>query len=320
MHPPSYSTALVRTRARLGRAGVRLVGWGRTRTVSGLLALLSLGPSSCQQKANEQTPAPPAPSGASEPQRGASVVFEKVAGEFLEGTVLERNGDRLRVQTHDGHASLNLTAEDVYSLSRPHLETAPGRFAVCGTGAKRWQGCRVESSQPGRVSVLTLDGAKHTLATDRVLSLSSLSQMNVQRAFERAAKQRRFESDLTQAGAPVAPEGWTPHAGERVIALRKGEWYTAHVHEFEKDGAIRVRFRSDGEIEKLERASIIPEPPYRQAIERGDFALLRPKAESRPWIAVRVRGVETEEAEFKVQDVNDQIYDATSTALVPLGH
>jgi hypothetical protein len=169
------------------------------------------------------------------------------------------------------------------------------------------------------VTVVTPDDDKHTLSKDRVLALNTLSQTNVQRAFERATKRRTFESDLLRAGAPTAPKDWRPHAGERVIALRRGEWHTAHIHEFEKDGAIRVRWRNDGEIERLERASIIPEPPYQQTMERGDFALLRPKAESRPWIAVKVRVIEADGAHFKVQDINDQRYEALETALVPLG-
>jgi hypothetical protein len=285
------------------------------------LALAAFAATACREEPSQSTAAKASASARGAPARGAQVVFEKVAGEFVEGTVLERKEDRLRVQTHDGQASLNLTAAGVYPLVHARLETSNGSYAVCATAPRRWQGCRVESCRGDRVSVVTPDDEKHSLPKARVLRLSSLSQMNVHRAFERAGKRRVFESDLARAGAPVAPSDWRPHAGERVIALRKGEWHTAHVHEFEKDGGIRVRFRSDGEVEKLERTNIIPEPPYRRTLERGDFALLRPQAESQPWLAVKVRGFGTERGpHFKVQDINDEQYEVAATSLVPLGH
>jgi hypothetical protein len=255
-----------------------------------------------------------------EPERGAQVVFEKMAGEFLEGTVLERVGDRLRVQTHDGQASLNLTAAGVYPLGRAGLEGAPGSFAVCGMAPRRWEGCKVVTSHADQVRVVTPDDDSHVLTKGRVLRLSRLSQTNVERAFERAGKRRSFAGELGRFGAPLPPTDWRPHAGERVVALRQGQWHTAHVHEFEKDGAIRVRWHSDGEIERLERANIVPEPPYHRMLARGDFALLRPRAESRPWIAVKVRAVDAEGPGFKVEDINGERYQVPATALVPLGH
>lgn len=322
MHQPAALRlpAFIQRGSRL--IGVRLVGWRPNRTISCLLALVSLALPACREKptgAAGQTAA--SASTGNEPERGTQVVFEKVAGEFIEGTVLERKDDRLRVQTHDGQASLNLTTAGVYPLSHARLESKQGSYAVCGTAPRRWQGCKVEHANGAHVEVVTQEAERQTLNEARVLAISSLSQMNVKRAFDRATKHRVFERDLARAGAPVAPPDWRPHAGERVIALRKAEWYTAHIHEFEKDGGIRVRFRSDGEVEKLERMNIIPEPPYRRTIERGDFALLRPQAESQPWIAVKVRAVATDDGrQFKVQDINDEIREVAATALVPLSH
>jgi hypothetical protein len=138
--------------------------------------------------------------------------------------------------------------------------------------------------------------------------------MNIEHLFVRSERQQQFLRDLQQAGRPQAPVGWRPSPRERVVARRGDDWYTARVHELEDDG-VRVRWRGQANIEKVANRDLVPEPPYRSGLQRGDFAMVRPRADSEPWTYVRVRAVTDD---FKVEDVKGEVTHVNKTALVPI--
>ena len=140
--------------------------------------------------------------------------------------------------------------------------------------------------------------------------------MNVKQAFAKAERRAHFLHELRAAGLPAAPTGWRPSPRERVIAKRQNDWYAARVHELEDDG-VRVSWQDSQDTEKVGNDELIPEPPYPELLERGQFALMRPRVESEPWVYVKVRAAGDV---YKVEDIKGEVSHAAQTALVPLMH
>lgn len=311
---------------RLQADRVRLVGWAR----AALCSLTSIGSlaSACSliinygcDRPDDDAPAAditPVAGFAATPnvKRGTHVVVERSAGEFIEATVLEVQGDYLRLQSADGAHSLRVPRTNVYSLSETPSETAQGEYAICGVERLLWIGCKVLGATRNQTAVITTTAHEKQLPRRRVLSATELTRMNVRHAFARLERRTQFLKDLKQAGSPHPPQGWRPGPRERVIARRDNDWYAATVHEIEDDGA-RVRWRDNLNIDKIEAGDLIPEPPYRTAPKRGEFALMRPRAESEPWVYVKIRATTDE---FKVEDVKGDILHVGATALVPMTH
>ncbi len=262
------------------------------------------------EKTTEQVPLRDVP----RVKRGARVIFEKTAGEFLEATVLREQGEHLRVQTADGAQSLEVSRMDVYAISSAQPSTTPGSYAICGVERFAWLGCKVERVKNNEVVVLTADLEHHTLPRGRVLEATPLTRMNIEHSFARNQRRREFLVALHEAGRPRAPEGWTPSPRERVVARRNDDWFGAKIHELEDDGA-RVQWRGDGIVEKVGKGDLLPEPPYPGPLKRGDFAMLRPHADSEPWVYVRVRA-NTEQ--YKVEDVKGDVLQVGKVSLIPI--
>ena len=289
-------------------SGVRLVGW-----------LCVFAPSwftivpGCHR--NESTPAEAKPvASATRIERGAHVVVERTAGNFIEATVLEDQGEHLRLQSADGSQSLRVSKTSVYSLARPVTETKPGAFAICAVQRLVWKGCKVLSAPASDVAVVTAQAEQYRLARSEVLRASELTRMNVEQTFAKAELRAQFLRELGQAGVPIAPPGWRPSPRERVIAKRQNDWYAARVSELEEDG-VRVSWQDNPNTEKVANDELIPEPPYPGSLTRGQFALMRPRVESEPWVYVKVRATSSD---YKVEDVKGQISHVGQTALVPL--
>ena len=261
-----------------------------------------------------------APSGAQSAEtsptirRGAKVVVERTAGEFLEATVLTEQKEHLRLQTVNGAESLRVSRTDVYPLSQRHLASGATAYAICELGRLSWSACRVTSRVGNQANVVTPEGKEFSITREQVLQATALTRMNIEDLFARAKRRQQFQQDLTRARDPRAPVGWRVSANERVVAKRQGDWFTARVVEIEDDG-VRVRFKGHSVLEKIDMDHVIPEPPYRVALKRGDFALLRPRAAAEAWVYVRVR-VSTDD--LKVEDVNGHVTQVNYTSLIPL--
>jgi hypothetical protein len=285
---------------------VRLVGWQW-----GMFALWTLC-AGCQGH-ERATPE----SGAAAPlavKRGSRVVVEGTAGEFQEATVLEELDEHLRLQSADGSHSLRVSRNDVYSLTHPETESAAGQYAVCEIKRLVWTGCKVLARVGARTSVLTASAEELELSPERVLRATELTKMNIEHAFSKTERQRRFMQELNAAGAPHAPQGWRPGPRERVVARRRDDWHAGRVVELEDNG-VRVAWEDTGGVDKVPSDAILPEPPYPVAPARGDFALMRPRAESEPWVYVRVRSTSDE---YKVEDIKGEVLRANRTALIPM--
>jgi hypothetical protein len=242
------------------------------------------------------------------------VVVERTAGEFLEATVLREQDGHLRLQTTNGAESLRVAPTDVYSIEQPASKLEPGSYAICGIQRLLWSGCKVLKTTNSSVVIETLDHDRLTLAPERVLQATELTRMNIKEQFERHKRRKAFLRRLAEAKGPAAPSGWRAAPRERVVARRRGDWFTARVHELEDDG-IRVRFKGHAVPEKLALRDVIPEPPYKYHFKRGDFALLRPKAAADPWIYVRVRAAPDE---LKVEDATGRLTHVDDTAVIPM--
>lgn len=305
LHEPS--TRAVR-RAPAASSGVRLVGWLCVFAPS----LFTLN-SACRR--NEATASDVKPAESAPPvQRGVHVIVERTAGNFIEATVLEEQGEHLRLQTADGSQSLRTSKTSVYSLSPPVTETTPGEYAICAIQRFVWKGCKVLSAQTGEVAVVTAQGEKYRLAPSEVVRASELTRMNVKETFVKAEQRAQFLGELKRAGEPLAPPGWRPRPRERVIAKRQNDWYAARVHEIEEDG-VRVAWQDTPNVEKVGNDELIPEPPYPKPLTRGQFAMMRPRVESEPWVYVKVRAANDG---YKVEDIKGEVSHVAHTALIPL--
>jgi len=287
---------------------VRLVGW-----------LCALAPTffaltpACRSRESTALEAKPAAS-AARMERGSRVIVERTAGNFIEATVLEEQGEHLRLQSADGSQSLRVSKTSVYSLSPPTTESMPGQFAICAVQRLVWKGCKVLSAQANQIAVVTAQSDQYRLGPGEVLRASELTRMNVEQTFAKAEERAHFLHELSSAGVPLAPAGWRPSARERVIAKRGNDWYAARVHEIEEDG-VRVSWQDNATTEKVANDEIIPEPPYPTHLTRGQFALMRPRVESEPWVYVKVRAASDG---YKVEDIKGEVSHAGHTALVPL--
>jgi len=287
---------------------VRLVGW----LCAIAPTLFTLTPA-CRSRESTALEAQPAASTA-RVDRGARVIVERTAGNFIEATVLEEQGEHLRLQSADGSQSLRVSKTSVYSLSTPSTESMPGQFAICAVQRLVWKGCKVLSVQANQVAVVTAQADQYRLRPSEVLRASELTRMNVKQTFAKAEERAHFLHELSLAGVPLAPSDWRPSARERVIAKRGNDWYAARVHEIEEDG-VRVSWQDNATTEKVANDEIIPEPPYPAHPTRGQFALMRPRVESEPWVYVKVRAASDA---YKVEDIKGEVSHVGHTALVPL--
>lgn len=289
-------------------ASVRLVGW--------LCAIaptfFALSPA-CRSRESTALEAKPAASTA-RMERGSRVIVERTAGNFIEATVLEEQGEHLRLQSADGSQSLRVSKTSVYSLSGPTTESMPGQFAICAVQRSVWRGCKVLSAQANQVAVITAQSDQYRLLPREVLRASELTRMNVKETFAKAEERAHFLQELSLAGVPLAPAGWRPSPRERVIAKRENDWYSARVHEIEEDG-VRVSWQDNATTQKVANDELVPEPPYPAHLTRGQFALMRPRVESEPWVYVKLRAASDA---YKVEDIKGEVSHVAHTALVPL--
>ncbi len=305
LHDPSASAP---RRAPSASSSVRLVGWLCAFTPT----LFTLS-SACRRNESAASDAKPVES-AAPVQRGVHVIVERTAGNFIEATVLEEQGEHLRLQSADGSHSLRASKTSVYSLSPPITEATPGEFAICAVQRLVWKGCKVLSAQANEVAVVTAQAQQYRLAQTEVLRAGELTRMNVKQTFAKAELRARFLRELRLAGTPLAPPGWRPGPRERVIAKRQNDWYAARVHEIEEDG-VRVSWQDNPNTEKVGSDELIPEPPYPGQLTRGQFALMRPRVESEPWVYVKVRAAS---GDYKVEDIKGETSHVGHTALIPL--
>lgn len=287
---------------------VRLVGW--LCALTPILFTLSVACHRNESPASDAKPVASVPPVA----RGSHVIVERTAGNFMEATVLEEQGEHLRLQSADGSQSLRASKTSVYSLSPPVTEATPGEFAICSVQRLVWKGCKILSARANEVSVLTAQAEQYRLSRPKVLRASELTRMNVKQTFAKAERRAQFLRELNQAGVPLAPPGWRPGPRERVIAKRQNDWYAARVHELEEDG-VRVSWQDTLNTEKVGSDELIPEPPYPATVTRGQFALMRPRVESEPWVYVKVRAAS---APYKVEDIKGDVSHVDHTALIPL--
>src|SRR6187551_1985353 len=275
--PPHEPNIAVDPRPLMLHLRVRLVGWLCVLAPS----VVTLG-AGCRQ--SESTAAhTEAVLPAARIERGTHVVVERTAGIFVEATVLEEQGEHLRLQSADGSQSMRVSKTSVYSLTLPVTETTPGQYAICAVQRLVWAGCKVLSEQANEIAVVTAASEHHRLTRRQVLRATELTRMNVKQAFAKAERRAHFLQELSAAGLPAAPTGWRPSPRERVIAKRQNDWYAARVHELEDDG-VRVSWQDNQNTEKVGKDELIPEPPYPELLERGQFALMRPRVESEPWV------------------------------------
>lgn len=273
-----------------------------------LLALALAALDRCKKQESGAAPAPDA--GVA---RGDRVLVEDSAAHFVEARVLKTSREKLKVQTLKDARTVTIARADAYALDTARALQAG--FAACRLGDARWEPCRIERSTSG-VAADLLDGTRRRLTDRDVLGVSELTRLNIQRRFEQARERAEFERALSRAGWPRAPDDWQPVGRERVVAWRAQGWFSATVHELEKSGRIRVRYRADDAEAALERARVVPEPPLPGVVTRGHFALMRPASMANGWVPVRVVGAG--EDSVRVVDVDGEVFERQRQDLLPL--
>ena len=224
LHDPSASAP---RRAPSASSSVRLVGW--LCALAPILLTLSVACHRNESSASDAKPAASVPPVA----RGSHVIVERTAGNFMEATVLEEQGEHLRLQSADGSQSLRASKTSVYSLSPPVTEATPGEFAICSVQRLVWKGCTILSAQANEISVVTAQAEQYRLSRPKVLRASELTRMNVKQTFAKAERRAQFLRELNQAGVPLAPPGWRPGPRERVIAKRQNDRSEEHTSELQ---------------------------------------------------------------------------------------
>lgn len=245
--------------------------------------------------------------------RGDRVVVEAEAAEFFEARVLEVSSDRAKVQLASGE-SRSVAAGDMYRIGAAG-SVKPGQLGICNLGAAEWVGCRVRASGADLEVVVPGKGTRH-VASGAVLTPTSVTELNIQRHFERAKDREDFEHELSRAGAPRAPEGWKASPAEHVLVRIDGAWYSGSVAELGKK-AIKIELSGSSRVTELPRSEVIPAPPYTPPPRKGELALARPLSLSSPWTPVRVESAT--DAEIVVKDVAGARRSSSASELVPLG-
>jgi hypothetical protein len=247
--------------------------------------------------------------------RGDRVVVEATAAEFFEGRVLAIDDAGVRVQSADEGEPKRVALGDVYRLPSPSTPFAAGETAICNASPKRWSACLIDGVHGAEIVARTSDGQRLTLVSEQLLVPTALTALNVRRRFERADRMQRFLARVTKAGEPRAPAGWQATGGARVVALRGSTWLSARVREIADEG-IYVEWLADQRVTTVDRKNVVPEPPYRRPLGRGDIALLRPDAPSQPWRPVHIvagRG------DLTVEHADGERESAGARDLLPLG-
>ncbi|HEY6559389.1 MAG TPA: hypothetical protein VI072_19020 [Polyangiaceae bacterium] len=230
------------------------------------------------------------------PSRGERVVVEQTAAVFFEGRVLSVDGERLRVQTSHAGETLQVASSDAYALSRVGREPRGSGFAICGVPPAEWQACQVVRKQGATVHVLDASGQPLSVPSNRVLSPTPVTELNLRRHFQRLGERKSFAQALERAGRPAAPQGWKPNLHERVLGRHEGAWFSAIVADVEDETA-EVRWRADDRVSELTFEQLVPEPPYALPLKRGDFVLARPAQTNQAWAPVKVVAVSGPELE-----------------------
>jgi hypothetical protein len=246
--------------------------------------------------------------------RGDQVVVEQTAAQFFQGRVLEVENNQLRVEVSGGRSVL-VEPGDAYPLP-PRKRSVPRQLAICRTGDRKWEGCRIESLQGSRIFARSAEDQEYSVGPDQVLAPSPLTELNLRRDFQRSRARADFVRAVEKAGQPRAPVGWKASPGERVLARKDNGWFTARVHEIEHDG-LRVRWESDGEVIKVPMENVVPQPRYGSSpLMRGDFGLLRPTSLAEPWRPVQVRSVE--DRDLRVLSLEGELLSTSAQDVVPL--
>jgi hypothetical protein len=246
--------------------------------------------------------------------RGDHVVVEPRAAEFFEGRVLSIGKSQLRIEPVGKHEGISVSISDVYPLNRPPINARQGQWAICHLGDV-WLGCRVERVREGSLEVQTVKGDPGLLPVNQVLAASPATELNLRRAFAKAATTAAFAKEAAMAGRPAAPAGFRVTRRARVVAYRAGGWFSGVVTDV-REHAVHVSFAPDNVSEPIAASDIVPEPPASNAPSRGELALIRPPSPAEPWQVMRVVGLE--HRDFKVAGADAQPRQVTARDVLPL--
>lgn len=249
------------------------------------------------------------------PTRGDRVVVEPRAAEFFEGRVLSVSKGELRVQPTGGGDPMSVSVADVYPVPVRPGSPRPGQILVCRVEA-RWVGCRAERRVDSEWMVRVATGDVARISPDSTFVPSPLTELNIERLFERSVERARFREASQRAGEPQRPTGFRLLPRARVVARRGAAWYGGVVHELDDHGAY-IMFDSDGMREHVSSADVVPEPPYPGHSVHGAFALARPQSPADPWSPVRILGARV--ADFGVADETGEERVLAERDLLPLG-
>ncbi|MEB2313519.1 MAG: hypothetical protein OZ921_03430 [Sorangiineae bacterium] len=281
--------------------------------IAGLLALLG----SCDRRGTRGEPLPVDPAQGAVP-RGAQIVVEQRAAEFVEGRVIGSTPEgKLRVQLGGVDETQLVSAADVYRLPPEPAHLGAGDLAICESGDATWVPCRVQSvSGAGGIEAVGPGGERIDVRPSRVLAPTPLTLLNLRRRFERESARSAFLQAARRAGSPTPPSGWRPSAQARVLVRRGEDWYSGEVRELDGD-TVHLVWSGGERVSEVARSALVPEPPTALPIRAGSFVLVRPVSIQGAWERWKV--VSSSEDAWVIVDADGERRSASARDLLPLG-
>lgn len=291
----------------------RAVERRRFAAVAALLALLG----SCDRRGERGGPLPVEPAQGAIP-RGAQIVVEQRAAEFLEGRVIGGAPEgKLRVQLGGVDETQLVSAADVYRLPPEPVHLSVGELAICESGDAKWVACRLQSvSGAGTVEAVGPGGERLDARPGRILAPTPLTLLNLRRRFERESARGAFLQAARRAGSPTPPSGWRPSAQARVLARRGEDWHSAEVRELDGD-TVHLVWSGGERVSEVARSALVPEPPTAQPIRAGSFVLIRPVSLQGAWERWKV--VSSGEDSWVIVDADGVRRTVSARDVLPLG-
>lgn len=233
---------------------------------------------------------------------GDTVVAPWASNSFYEGKVQSIDGTRAKIAWVDNSSPSDVDTIDAYALpkSGDPVTAKAGDYVLAkqGTGS-RWDGAKVDSVSPGLVVVkFYSDGSSANLPPEKVIAVSAAVAADLK---AEAAKADFLHK--AQAGKPVAPSGYKPKAGDKVVSpWTSTSWYVAKVKSVAGDKAT-LAWEGGMTPEEVSFDKIMPYPTAENttAPAVGDYLLLNPGNNS-SWDYAQAQSVNGTSVEAKLPD------------------
>jgi hypothetical protein len=217
------------------------------------------------------------------PKQGDTVLFKLSREGFGEGKIESVDGSRYKIPY--GSQTYTVDEADIYSIPAPGSNTnlKVGDFVIAKRGNENyWAAAEITKADGKSVEVKNLSyGNTTNLSPDQVVAVRPATVEE----FKKVKDESGFENKV-KTMRPVVPAGYTPKAGDTVVAGWSGNsWYSGKVLSVSSEKA-KIKWSvnfSDGDIEFTR---IAPQPKTGSnggAIKAGDIVLVKGSSDNARW-------------------------------------